>query len=320
MQAVFLGYHIIDAAIKKGLEVFAAVRPNSNIDHLKALPLQFLYLNYEEEDDLYDQLADNHIDYIIHSAGITKATRQEAYNRVNATYTLTLARAAEKRGANFKKLVFISSLAALGPLKEIGTTITEATAPNPVTAYGRSKLLAETGLKKIRIPITILRPTAIYGPRDKDLLILLKTLSKGIDPYLGNFRQQLSFVHATDVAEVAVASLFIDKALGAYNITDGNNYNRYQFSDIARVLLKRKAVRLHIPMPLVRIVAVVLKITHGWVKKPSLINPEKLNELAAKNWVCDISKSKDELGFAPKFDLQTGLNDAVSWYRKNKWL
>ena len=73
-------------------------------------------------------------------------------------------------------------------------------------------------------------------------------------------------------------------------------------------------------MPLVRTLAFVLETTNGWMKKPSVISREKLHELAAKNWICDITKARNELGFAPKFDLQSGLEDSVAWYTKNKWL
>jgi UDP-glucose 4-epimerase len=316
----FLGYHLMLAAIEKGLNVFAAVRKNSNIDHLKELPVQLLFLNYEDEEEMARQLSENNIDYIIHAAGVTKAIRQEWYNHVNADYTLNLAKAAEKPGRNLKKMIFISSLAAVGPLPDNINVITEETIPNPVTAYGRSKLLAEKNLAALALPTTILRPTAIYGPRDKDIFIMIKTVNKGLDPYIGNFLQQLSFVHAKDVAEVAVNSLFLKNASGIFNISDGNSYDRYRLSDITRILLKKKALRVHLPVALVKSLAFFLETTNGWVNKPSVINREKLNELAAVNWSCDISKAKNELGFAPKFDLQTGLEDSITWYTKNKWL
>jgi UDP-glucose 4-epimerase len=316
----FLGYHLMLAAIEKGLKVFAAVRKNSNIDHLKELPVQLLFLNYEDEEEMARQLSENNIDYIIHAAGVTKAIRQEWYNHVNADYTLNLAKAAEKPGRNLKKMIFISSLAAVGPLPDNINVITEETTPNPVTAYGRSKLLAEKNLAALALPTAILRPTAIYGPRDKDIFIMIKTVNKGLDPYIGNFLQQLSFVHAKDVAEVAVNSLFLKNASGIFNISDGNSYDRYRLSDITRILLKKKAFRVHLPVALVKSLAFFLETTNGWVNKPSVINREKLNELAAVNWSCDISKAKNELGFDPKFDLQTGLEDSIAWYTKNKWL
>lgn len=316
----FLGFHIIHAALEKGLEVFAAVRKNSNIAHLENLPVQYVYLNYEDEEQMWSLLAEHQIDYIIHAAGVTKAIRQEVYDQVNAGYTLNLANAAARLGDRFKKMVFISSLAAVGPLQNNDETITESTTPKPVTAYGRSKLLAEQYLSTTTVPTTILRPTAIYGPRDKDIFIMVKTVNSGFDPYIGKMLQQLSFVHARDVADLSVQALFIEEATGVYNITDGNNYNRYQFSDIIKKILNKKAFRFHIPMPLVKSLAYFLETTNGWLKKPSVINREKLFELAAKNWICDISKAKEELAFTPKFDLQTGLEDSLAWYTKNKWL
>ena len=315
----FLGYHLIMAALDKDLDVYAAIRKNSQIEHLKDLPVKYVYLNYDDGEALGKVLADNAINYIIHAAGATKAIKQQDYDHVNATYSVNLAKAANMNRDYFKKMIFISSLAAVGPSADDVTVITEQTNPRPVTAYGRSKLLAENELSKIAIPLTILRPTAIYGPRDKDIFIMLKTVSKGFDPYIGKFLQQLSFVHARDVANVAVQALFLNES-GIYNIADGNSYNRYQFADITKKLLNKKALRFHLPMPLVKALAYFLETINGWVNKPSVISREKLHELAAKNWSCDISKARKELNFSPKYNLESGLKDSIVWYQHNKLL
>jgi len=316
----FLGYHIVNAAIEQGLDVYAAVRKNSDIKHLEKLPIHYLYLNYDDLPDLTRQLSENGIAYIIHAAGITKAIRQETYNHINATYTINLAKAAESVGPSFIKFVFISSLAAVGPLTSEDGKITETTTPNPVTAYGRSKLLAEKSLANIAISSAILRPTAVYGPRDKNIFIMVKSISNGLDPYMGKIVQHLSFVHARDVADAAVKSLFKNTATGIYNITDGKSYSRYQFADIVKRILNKKALRFHIPMPLVKSLAYFLETSNGLLKKPSVISREKLLELAAKNWICDINKAEMELDFSPKFDLNSGLQDSIDWYKTNKWL
>lgn len=315
----FLGYHLIIAALEKKLEVFAAVRDNSRIEHLKELPITFVSLNYEDVSALSKVLTDNKINYIIHAAGVTKAVKQQEYDYVNVGYSVNLAKAVGVDGNYFKKMIFISSLAAVGPLTDDVNVINEQTSPMPVTAYGRSKLLAEKELAAAKIPLTILRPTAIYGPRDKDIFIIIKTINRGFDPYIGKFLQQLSFVHARDVADVAIQALSANKT-GIYNISDGNNYSRYQFADIARKILKKNPIRIHIPMPLIKVLVYFLETTNGWINKPTVINREKLHELAAKNWICDISKAKAELDFSPKFNLETGLKDSIQWYQSNKLL
>ena len=315
----FLGYHLLLAALHQKLDVYAAIRKNSSIEHLKDLPVKFLLLNYDEVDEMTSMLNANEINYIIHAAGVTKAVKQQTYNDINSTFSVNLANAAAKSGKSFKKMVFISSLASIGPLKEITDIITEKTIPAPVTAYGRSKLLAEKELANINIPIIILRPTAVYGPRDKDIFIMLKTVSQGFDPYIGKKLQQLSFVHVKDVADIAVQALFL-KNIGAYNITDGNCYSRYEFADIAKTILNKKPLRFHIPMPLVKALAYFLETINGLMNKPAVINREKLQELAATNWFCDISKAKTELNFKPEFNLENGLKDSIAWYQNNKLL
>lgn len=317
----FLGYHIILAAFEKKLEVYAAVRKSSNVDHLKTLPVKFVFPDYKNVDSLAVLMKENNIQYVIHAAGVTKAVKQQQYDDINAANSITLAKAVEMNaGTNLvKKMVFISSLAATGPANREDDIITEQTNPRPVTAYGRSKLLAEKELSKINIPLVVLRPTAVYGPRDKDIFIMIKTLSQGFDPYMGNISQRLSFVHARDVADVAVASLFAE-ATGIFNITDGNSYSRYQFADIVKKILNRKAFRFHIPMPLIKTLAYFLETTNGWINKPSVINREKLHELAAVNWYCDINKAKNELNYCPKYNLTEGLKDSISWYKENKLL
>jgi UDP-glucose 4-epimerase len=315
----FLGYHLIIAALEKKLDVYAAVRKNSNTEHLKGLSVKYVYLNYEDVDAVADVLCNNKINYIIHAAGVTKAVKQQDYNKINATYSVNLAKAAKKSGNYFKKMVFVSSLAAVGPLNDVESIISEQTSPKPVTAYGRSKLLAEIGLTKTGISLSILRPTAIYGPRDRDIFIIIKTLNKGLDPYMGKFLQQLSFVHAADVASIAVQALLSGNQ-GIYNISDGDNYNRYQFADTAKKILGKKAFRFHLPMPVIKLLAYLLETTNGWINKPAVINREKLHELAAKNWVCDISKAKSELNYHPEFSLEDGLKDSIKWYQNHKWL
>lgn len=313
----FLGYHIILSALDKKMEVFAAVRKTSDIKHLKDLPLTYVYLNFESIGEMQELINKYKINYIIHAAGATKALNQVDYDTINATYSINLAKAASLSSTYFKKLVFISSLAACGPSTSATDCINELISPKPLTAYGRSKLLAEIELSKLPLPLVILRPTAIYGPRDKDIFIILKTINKGLDPYLGKILQQLSFVHAHDVAAVAVQSLVLNK-VGTYVITDGNSYSRYTFADIAKNILRKKAIRFHIPMALVKILAGSLEITNGWIKKTTVINREKLLELAARNWSCDISKAKDELNFKPIYNLENGLINSIEWYQLNK--
>ncbi|HEY9195043.1 MAG TPA: NAD(P)-dependent oxidoreductase [Mucilaginibacter sp.] len=316
----FAGFHIIEEALHNNLEVYAAVRKTSKTDHLNQLDIKQVILDYRDPSALKQQLADIKPDYIIHAAGVTAARSQAAYDHINATYTFNLATAAVQAGIGLKKFVLISSLAALGPLKTMVGTINEQTKPKPVTAYGRSKLLAEQQIKTIEgLNYTILRPTAIYGPRDTGIFIFFKQLVRGIEPYIGKADQKLTFIYVKDVAKAAIKSLY-DSHSTDYNLSDGNFYSRYELANLAKEALSLKTFKFHLPVIFVKILASVSEKVSSLSNKAAILNREKLIELMAKNWSVDIEKAKSELGFYPAYNLKTGLIETLKWYRANDWL
>jgi UDP-glucose 4-epimerase len=316
----FLGFHLINAAIENNLDVYAAVRGNSDVKHLKELPVRFVQLNFADTAGLDDIFSKNNFDYVIHAAGTTKANTRKEYNLINDYYTQNLAMAAEKHKDHIKRFVFISSLAATGPIKSCEGKIKEDNVPNPVTAYGKSKLSAEKGLEKVELAITILRPTAIYGPREKDIFLVNQYLSKGFEPYIGRAPQRLSFVYGKDVADLAVKVLGNSNANGIYNITDGNEYSRYDYADIVKKLLSKKTLKLHLPVPIVKTLLFAVEKFSRLLNKVPAVSNEKLNELMAENWICDITKAKEELNFMPEYNLEKGLAASIKWYKNNNWL
>jgi UDP-glucose 4-epimerase len=316
----FVGYHLILEALKNNLEVFAAVRKTSLINHLKHLDIQYTYLEFTDVSALKSDIEEKQYQYIIHAAGVTRARTAEEYNLINAGYTYNLASAAATAGSYFKKFVFISSLAGIGPIDSLNGIINEETLPHPITAYGRSKLLAEDKLKTIpNLNYTILRPTAVYGPRDKDIFIFLKQVARGIEPYIGKIQQKLSFIYVSDLATAAIKALHTgDNKI--YNIADGNTYDRYELANITRNILKVRTIKFHIPVNFVKMIAIISEKVSSLSSNAPVLNTEKLNELKAVNWSCAIECAKNDLFFYPQYDLQAGLTEAFSWYKANKWL
>jgi UDP-glucose 4-epimerase len=316
----FVGYHLILAALKNNLEVFAAVRRSSKIDHLQHLDIQYTYLEFDNLPSLTKELQDKQYHYIIHAAGALRARSIDEYNVINTDYTYNLASAAIASGSTFKKFVFISSLAAIGPLTVLDGIITEETTPNPITAYGRSKLLAENKLKTINnLKYTILRPTAVYGPRDKDIFIFLKQVAKGIEPYIGHIEQKLSFIYVSDLADAAIQALNCGENK-TYIIADGNFYDRYELAALTKNILNVKTLKFHIPVNFLKIIAFISEKVSSLSNKSPVLNIEKLNELKAVNWSCTIEQAREDMEFNPKYDLQAGLTETFRWYKANKWL
>ncbi|ARS35213.1 NAD-dependent epimerase/dehydratase family protein [Pontibacter actiniarum] len=318
----FVGYHLIEAALQAGMEVYAAVRASSEVSHLQVFDINYTSLDFQDTNALVKELEEKQYHYIIHAAGTTKAKHSLDYVNINAVYTKNLASAAAEADIPLKKFVFISSLAALGPIpyQEVAP-IQEQSKAQPVTAYGKSKLLAEKYLQEIEnLPLVVLRPTAVYGPREKDIFIVLKTLNLGLEPYISNKPQWLSFVYVKDLAKAVMQALGTSIKGVSYNVSDGNSYDRYALATATKQILGKKAVKVHLPLGMVMLIANLLEALYASSKAMPALNREKLSELAAENWNCSIDKIKSDLGFVPEYDLEKGLAQTLKWYKENKWL
>ncbi len=314
----FVGYHLVEAALRKGMEVHAGVRGNSNTASLHSFPIHIVSLDYADKDRLRASFEREQYDYVIHAAGATKAGSETEYNQANALNTDILSAALDF--CRPEKFVFLSSLAAMGPT-DYGTDqiIRLEDAPKPVTRYGRSKLYAEELLRGHKeLPWIILRPTAVYGPREKDLFVMIKTLARGLETYIGRRRQMLSFVYVKDLAEVALQACVSEVQHQTYHISDGAVYSRYEVSDIIKKILNRKTVALHVPEKTVRNIAGMMERISG--KKTPLLNKDKIAELVAENWQCDIEPAQKDLAYQPKYLLREGMKETINWYRDNKWI
>jgi nucleoside-diphosphate-sugar epimerase len=300
------------------MEVYAAVRASSSVSHLNHLQVNYVYPDFSNKEALTALMKEYRFDYIIHGAGITKARSLDEYNRVNAGYTRNLALAVRESGISLRKFLFISSLAAVGPIAyNASWPVPDAAPPQPVTSYGKSKLLAEEYLGAVSdVPWVILRPTAVYGPRERDLFVLFKTFRRGLEPYMGRDAQWLSFVYVKDLAAAAMLALTAPVTGKAYNISDGNSYDRYALAGIIKKHLKLRTIRIHLPLPVIKIVAAISeKVSRG----APLLNKDKLNELTAANWNCNIDRLRQELGYSPAYDLEKGMQETLDWYKTNKW-
>lgn len=318
----FIGFHLIEAALRSGLTVYAGVRPGSDVSHLKGYDVEYCEMEYGSQELLTKQLAATGCTYIIHAAGATRAGSQQAYDTINAEYAFNLASAAlEGLGNQLARFVLVSSLAALGPSGSRDTLITEDVMPAPVTAYGRSKLLAEQKLRALpSLPLVVLRPTAVYGPRERDIFIMLRSINRGIEAYIGRTEQQLSFIYVKDLASVIINSLFSGLSKETFNISDGRSYHQYELANISKQLLRQKTIRLHLPYGMIKGIAFTLERLYGWRGKTPVLNREKLHELTAANWQCSIEKARTQLGFCPQYSLEQGLRETLQWYHQHKWL
>lgn len=322
----FIGSFIVEEALRRGFETWAAVRSTSSRKYLQDKRINFIELDLSSEEKLREQLKGHSFDYVLHAAGVTKALKRETFFKVNTEGTKNLVRAIRALNMPLERFVYMSSLSIFGaireqqPYKEIEPTDT----PQPNTAYGKSKLAAEeflASLNKPAFPYIILRPTGVYGPREKDYYVMMKSIKSHSDFAVGFKRQDITFVYVRDVVQAVFEAL--DKGVigHTYFLSDGNVYQSRTFSDLVHEELGRPWwIRITAPCWLLRIITFLGDVVGHITGKMIVLNNDKYNILKQRNWRCDISLAEKELGYKPEWDLQRGVHEAVAWYKANGWL
>ena len=320
----FIGSFIVEEALTRGMEVWATIRKSSKLTYLDDKRINLIELDFSSEDRLREQLAGHCFDYVVHAAGVTKCSDAEDFRRVNTYGTINLVNAIINMGMPIKRMVYLSSLSVFGAIKEKMPyeEISGSDTPEPNTEYGRSKLAAENYIDGLSsFPCTTLRPTGVYGPREKDYFLMAKSISRHIDFAVGYKRQDITFVYVKDVVQAVFLALDKGRDGRKYFLSDGHVYRSSDFSDCIRTELGNPWwIRITAPIWVLKAVTSVAERIGKATGKVSALNRDKFNILKQRNWRCDIHPTIEELGYKPEYDLRRGTHETIKWYKENKWL
>ena len=321
----FIGSFIVEEALRQGFETWAVVRKSSSKAYLQDERINFIELNLSSKAKLVEQLRGHNFDYVVHAAGVTKCLNKQDFSRINTEGTRNLIDALLEVGMPLKRFVFISSLSIFGAIKEQQPyeEIKESDTPRPNTAYGKSKLAAEQYLEQMasRVPYIILRPTGVYGPREKDYFIMAKSIKQHSDFAVGYKRQDITFVYVKDVVQAVFLALNKGENGRKYFLSDGKVYQSETFSNLIHEELGRPWwIRIKAPIWVLRVVTFFGEYIGRATGKVTALNNDKYNILRQRNWRCDIQPAINELGYKPEYDLQRGVKDTIKWYKDNQWL
>lgn len=338
----FVGSFLVEHALEQGFEVWAAMRRGSSKQYLTDSRIHFIELDLGSDEALYQQLltfAKEHeaFDHVIHAAGATKAKDEAAFRRTNTEGTVRLAKTLLELNAIRGRFVFVSSLSVMGNVQDLPVLdeqgnllkgfdryrdISDNDEPQPNTAYGRSKLDAERALAQFpKLDYIILRPTGVYGPRERDYFMMADSIRKHIDFAVGFDPQVITFIYVRDLVEACFLACTRGERARAYALSDGQNYNSRAFSDLLQAEMGVKNV-LHITAPewVLRCVCQFNTWMTRLTGKMQTLNMDKFQLLRQRNWRCDISPARRDLGYEPKWMLADGVKEAVSWYKAEGWL
>lgn len=316
----FVGSHLVDCLLERGYRPRCLVRRTSNLRYLNRSDVELFYGELDGSTD-WDAALDG-VEAIYHVAGVTFAARRQDYFRVNHRGTEAVLAAAVRRRERIKRFVLISSLAAVGPGRDC-QPVTEEAAPAPITPYGRSKLLAEEAARAVSdlLPVTIIRPPAVYGPRDYAIYELFKWISRGISPRIGRYDKKISLVHARDLARGIILAAESPNAAGrTYFISNEEVYCWSQVSELLASILGRPVRTITIPRPVALVAALLSEALALMLNKPPILNRDKVADLSQRCWACSPERARRELGYRQQISLEDGLRETLEWYRSEGWL
>jgi len=316
----FIGGNLVNALLQKEYSVTCLVRSSSDTRSLQKLPVRLVVGSLENPEPI--RKAMQGIEVVFHIAGLTKAPNREQFFRINQMGTLRLLETLAETDPRPSRFVHASSLAAAGPSTH-GRPLTEKDDPNPVSWYGESKLGSEREVQKFTnaFPVTILRPSAVYGPGDRDIYLIFRMIQRGCLFSPGGSPRFFSLIHVQDLVDAFINAGESKSPSGEIFHISRPEIHTWEVVGraIAQELGKRYRTVSFPPW---------LALAAGWAGniysllsgRTVAINTQKVRELLQPSWTCDTSKAQAVLGFNPSIDLKNGIRNTIHWYQQQGWL
>jgi nucleoside-diphosphate-sugar epimerase len=316
----FLGSHVAERLQAEGHHLRLLIRRTSNLAFLERVDGYEPIMGDVRDTDSLSRAVQG-IDAVIHLSAVTTARTEAEYQAVNGTGTASLVMAAA--GAGVARFVYISSLAAHGPSPDGRPRVLSAPG-KPVTAYGRSKRAGEVNTLAARegVAVAIVRPPAVYGPRDRALVPLYRIAKMlGVFPLYGDGYNLASFLHVADAADAIVSVALSDFRSGAiYTISDGHPYTWRELVQSFGRALNRRILTVPTPGVLYKAAGYAGGIASSVSRRALTLNPDQVRQMSQRYWVCDNEAITRDTGWQPKIGIDEGLSQTLAWYRERRWL
>jgi dihydroflavonol-4-reductase len=318
----FIGSHLVEELQRRGYDdVRCLVR--SRMKWLEGMNVTPVHGEIEDGPALRDALKD--IDYVYHVGGVTRATDWKTFERANVRSTLLLLGMAQAESPDLRRFVVTSSLAAVGRCDV--AVATEGVPMRPVSDYGRSKAEMERKLQR-RMggndmpPTVIIRPPAVYGPREADIFTFFQTLTKGIAPVVGSGSEPaLTLVHVRDLVRGMVDAAESDATIGkTYFLGSERAYSWKEIIAAARQALGTRGLTIPVPEVLVGPIGAASEYWGRITGTYPPLNREKAREIRYACKICSSRRAARDFGYQQEVVLEDGIRETIAWYRKEGWL
>jgi len=316
----FVGGNLVETLLKRGYSVACLVRSTSDTRSLRNLPVRLIAGDLGNSAKLKEDI--HGIEAVFHCAGLIKAANREEFFRANQLGTRRLLEALSEGSPSLKQFIHVSSLAAAGP-SSADRRLVETDQPNPISWYGESKLESEREVLKYEgsFRVTILRPSAVYGPRDRGTLLIFRMVKLGCLCTPGRFTRRFSLIHVNDLTDAITRAAETEIPSGeVFFVSRPESHTWDEVGQAVAQALGKKYRRIAFPAALAHTAGSAGDFWSLLTGRPATVSSQKVKELLQPSWTCDPSKASAYLGFNPGIDLESGIRSTVRWYREHAWL
>jgi nucleoside-diphosphate-sugar epimerase len=316
----FIGTRLIERLREAGTEVVCVAKDRLNAATLESLGVSVV-LGDLNNGIPWEELLNN-VDYIYHLAGVTRASLPREYYEGNHEATKRFLGICTRHSVSVKRFVYLSSLAAVGPAP-LGFALDESAPFHPVSDYGRSKMLGEMEVRRAmdRLPVTIIRPSAVYGPRERDMFEYIRLIKRGIHPLIGFRTKLLSLLHVEDLVTGILLAAERTYAEGrTYFLGSETFYSNEQIGEAIAEAVDVRPRPFRIPHTLMYTLGALSSVIARITGKQVFLNFQKVRECVQSAWICSVDKAKNELGFRQSIPLREGMKKTYEWYREHGWI
>jgi len=316
----FIGSHLVERLRQQGHDVLCIAK---DVMHAKLLALRGCDVTLADLNDAPGlDAALEGIDTVYHLAGVTRCRKPEDYYEGNTRATRRFMDICRGHSSSLRRVIYVSSQTAVGPSLD-GRPVSEETPYHPVSHYGKSKMLAEMEVLRAanELPITIVRPSAVYGPRERDMYDYIKTVRRGLTLLIGFHDKLMSLVHVDDLVSGILLAGETARAAGEkYFLGSERPYSIREIGGTIASVLHRHALSVRLPHCLVYSVGAVATAVGKASGAEVFFNMEKAREAVQPAWTCSVAKAAGELGYRERFTLEDGMRQTYRWYVENGWL
>ena len=321
----FIGSHLVETLVAQGVRVRRLVRVQTTqeLPAISGGAIEQVVVDYDDARTLQRSGVLDDADYVYHLAGVTKGVSQREFDAGNVVPTKRLIDVLSARAGQLERLVLVSSQAAAGPARALDAPRDESAPNEPIEEYGRSKLEAERIAASAgdKVPFTTVRPSAVYGPRDRDFLTIFKQARRGVGLYPASRDRYLSVIHVRDVVRGIIAAATSAESLGrTYFLTAEPAVSwRDVYAAVAEAIGKPIS-EINIPQPLVDAAGLLGDVATWLTGTPGLVTRQKIALSKADYWVCSGARAARDFGFRAGIGLREGMRGTYRWYLENGWL